>query len=115
MPQAAKRPCRHPGCPNLVGRGYCQDHEAAAKKEKYQRFGSSTKRGYGYQHQKVRAQTLKRDNYLCQRCLEQGRITPATDSHHIVKMTTAPERHLDPSNRRSLCNECHRIEEKDAR
>ncbi len=57
---------------------------------------------------------MQRDRYLCRRCLEHGRVTSATDSHHIRKMATHPDLHLDADNRVSLCRECHEVLEKDA-
>lgn len=114
MPQSARRACRKPQCGELVDSGYCETHRQAETKQREQWRGSSSHRGYGHKHRKVRDQTLRRDGYLCLRCLEQGKIVPATDSHHIKKMGTHPELHLDPNNRRSLCRGCHEIEEKKA-
>ena len=37
----------------------------------------------------TREAVLRRDNYLCQRCMEQGRLSPATCVHHIVPLSTA--------------------------
>lgn len=114
MADAPKRPCLKAGCPRLVDSGWCQDHAAVEKSQRNRWRGSAHSRGYGRAHQKVRAETMKRDCYLCQRCLEQGRTTPATDSHHVKKLATHPDLHLEPSNRRSLCRECHEIEEKES-
>lgn len=108
MPAAAKRPCLRPGCPELTDKGYCSTHAPEAKRARERWRGSAHSRGYGRAHRKVRAETMKRDNYLCQRCLEEGRVTPATDSHHIKKLSTNPELHLDPDNRLSVCRGCHR-------
>lgn len=50
---------------------------------------------------------------LCQRCEEEGRITPATEVHHIRPVedgvTSADRARLlfDPHNLRALCHACH--------
>ncbi len=50
---------------------------------------------------------------LCERCMESGRIRPATEVHHIVPvedaLTPAEKAGLmyDYRNLRSLCHDCH--------
>lgn len=50
---------------------------------------------------------------LCQRCREEGRLSAATEVHHVVPVetgTTAREKEslmFDPHNLRSLCHACH--------
>ena len=39
--------------------------------------------------ERAREDALKRDSYLCQRCLAGGEITPATMVHHIEELTPA--------------------------
>lgn len=52
---------------------------------------------------------------LCERCLEQGRVKPAEQVHHIVPFlngVSKAERYqllLDPSNLMSLCVDCHKV------
>lgn len=64
-----------------------------------------------------RWQKLRRDiltsQPLCQRCLEEGLITAATEVHHIrpvEEALSAGERErlmYDPHNLRALCHSCH--------
>lgn len=72
---------------------------------------SRHKRGYGSRWDRLRLQVLKRDRWLCQACLAQGKITAlgirrrdhAVD--HIV-----PKAHGgsdDLPNLQSLCTACH--------
>ena len=56
---------------------------------------------------KLRRLALIRDGYLCQDCLAAGKITQATEVHHVVPITDAPELALELSNLRSLCWSCH--------
>lgn len=50
---------------------------------------------------------------LCERCLSEGRLTPATEVHHIRPCEDAPTPTaqlrllFDPHNLRSLCHRCH--------
>ena len=50
---------------------------------------------------------------LCETCMEEDRLTPATEVHHVVPaetaMTSAEMEGLmyDPHNLRSLCHACH--------
>lgn len=60
---------------------------------------------------------LRRDTLtkhpLCQRCEAEGRITSATEVHHIrpveeaVSMLDRRQRAYDPTNLRALCHDCH--------
>lgn len=62
---------------------------------------------------RVRAQALARDHGLCQRCMSQGRVTPAVIVHHVKHITPAnvndPCIALDLGNLTSVCRECHAI------
>ena len=50
---------------------------------------------------------------LCETCMENGQLTPATEVHHVVPAETAATRAemeslmFDPHNLRSLCHRCH--------
>lgn len=48
------RVCAEPGCPNLQDQTRCVKH----RREREQKRGSSTQRGYDYQHQQERAAWL---------------------------------------------------------
>lgn len=60
--------------------------------------------------EKCRTVVLMRDNYLCQHCLKQGKITPADMVHHIEELLEHPEKALDEDNLVSLCHPCHNKE-----
>lgn len=53
---------------------------------------------------------LIRDNYLCQGCLRNGKITPANTVHHIKHLEDHPELALDIDNLESICPPCHNKE-----
>ena len=60
----------------------------------------------------AREAALVRDAGLCQRCLSQGLITPATMVHHIQELTPLnindPNFTVDLDNLVSLCDLCHK-------
>lgn len=56
---------------------------------------------------KCREVVLKRDDYLCQDCLEKDDLIPADMVHHIEELRDNPDRALDINNLKSLCNSCH--------
>ena len=68
MPRA-RRICPHPGCPRPAEGRYCPEHN----REYETRRGTTAARGYGAQHQRVRAQ-LEREvaagHAVCARCGE---------------------------------------------
>lgn len=59
---------------------------------------------------KVRLVALVRDNYLCQACLRNKRLTTANTVHHIKPRLDYPELALDIDNLESICPSCHNKE-----
>lgn len=60
---------------------------------------------------KIREYIFKRDNGLCQDCLENGRLTPGKEVHHIIHLEPSnmndSEITLGENNLKLLCKECH--------
>ena len=111
MPNAAPRPCRHPGCGQLVrdGSGYCATHQGDRKLGKFadDRRGSRQERGYGAEWEGTRKRILRRDKGLCQVCLKAGKFRPARQVDHIVpKFEGGTE---DDDNLQSICLDCHKV------
>lgn len=50
---------------------------------------------------------------ICQRCQAEGRLTAATEVHHVrpveeaVTLAEKRQRMYDPTNLRALCHDCH--------
>lgn len=50
---------------------------------------------------------------LCERCLEENKISPATEVHHVVPISKAQselqmkELGFNPTNLQALCEKCH--------
>lgn len=73
--------------------------------------GSRHSRGYGSVWARTRKLVLKRDNYLCQECMRQGKLTPlcVTPYDHAVDHRTpkAQGGTDNMGNLQSLCTPCH--------
>lgn len=54
-----------------------------------------------------RQKILRRDNYQCRECRRYGRITEATEVHHIKHADEYPELVFVDDNLTSLCHACH--------
>jgi len=107
MPAAIPRACRKLGCSRTTTdrSGYCEAHKGEGWQQ-HQKGQSRHQRGYGSKWDILRAQILKRDKYICQQCLRDGRPAPATTVDHIK-----PKAHGgtdDESNLESLCWPCHK-------
>ena len=108
MPRAALKPCKYPGCPELVERGCCEEH---AKIRSDMRRGSNVRDPRVHRLYGTKRWQLMRERQLamqpwCELCLSTGIYTEATDVHHV-------ERHEGDSHKfnnsplQSLCHPCH--------
>ena len=70
---------------------------------------SSTQRGYGYDHVRIRKQELTRIEFmLCVHCLRDGKMTETQHLDHIVRFRGRKDpMRTDPYNRQPLCEICH--------
>ena len=70
-----------------------------------------TLKAQGFYHKsawrRIRKQALQRDHFLCQECLRRGKITQATEVHHLMDLESFPSLGLELSNLESLCWQCH--------
>ena len=116
MPQKPKKPCAKPGCPYLTTGRYCEEHWAEEKKERaesnrYYDQHRRDKRAEAFYKSRAwvaaRRRVLIRDNYLCQECLKQGRITRADTVHHKIELKEDWSKRLQLDNLVSLCAKCH--------
>lgn len=100
MPRKPKRPCRHPGCPNLSDGVYCEVHRKLYARE------NASERGYDSKWRSARALFLKK-NPLCAKCREKGKLTPATVVDHIIPHRGDPLLFWNKQNWQPLCKDCH--------
>ena len=69
---------------------------------------SATQRGYTGDWARA-SRAYRKENPLCVRCKEQGRLTPATQVDHIKPWRGDRELFWDISNWQSLCASCHSL------
>lgn len=104
-----RRPCARPGCPNLVRRGRCPEHQKDDPSDWSNRKHDPTQRLYSSARwQRVRERYRKR-HPICERCAAQGKTTPVEVVHHRkpIKEGGAP---FDERNLEGLCRTHHREE-----
>ena len=105
MPRKPKRPCSHPGCPNLTDGRFCEEHEKL-EAQRYEKYGRdpATKRRYG------RAWKRIRDSYaaahpLCELCREKGIYVKTEEIHHKLPLSQGDTH--DRNYLIALCKPCH--------
>jgi 5-methylcytosine-specific restriction protein A len=101
MPNKPLKPCKYPGCPELVPSGYCAAH---ASTKAYDR-DPEKQRLYGRAWQKRRIAHLA-EHPWCEDCLGNGIYTEATDVHHVIPHR-GDKRIFWSSPLQSLCHACH--------
>lgn len=108
MPKASPRPCRSPGCPQLVTErdGYCEAHRKAAQAAIDARRVSSSKRGYGRKWQEARAAFLAKYP-LCKAHDDRGEVVAATVVDHVIPHRMDLKLFWDRGNWQPLCKPCH--------
>lgn len=108
MAYQSPKPCVHPACPALVynGAGWCAKHLKTEGRFSDRYRGSRHQRGYGSAWQRLRKRIMERDNYLCQVCLQTGRISSADAVDHIVAKAFGGDD--NPENLQAICNSCHK-------
>jgi 5-methylcytosine-specific restriction protein A len=99
------KPCAYPGCKNMTRGRYCEEH-AKAEAKRYNRYDRDPESGkrYGRTWKQIRSAFLA-SHPLCEMCIEEGRLTPATLVHHKRKLTDGGTN--DEDNLQALCLECH--------
>ena len=105
MPYKPKKPCAHPGCAKLVTGRFCDEHnkQDAREYEWYRRDPEARKR-YGRAWKRIRDRYITA-HPLCERCSQDGRLTPAQEIHHIKPLANGGTH--DEGNLMALCSACH--------
>lgn len=101
------RPCRHPGCSQLVRDGYCPAHRP---KDRQQRSEEAQSWRWMYRTREwlddLRPTQLLREPF-CRECARRGIRTLATDVDHIEDHKGDWVVFTDRNNLQSLCHSCH--------
>lgn len=105
MPKKPLQPCVYPNCPRLSDKRYCEEHRKVVAKtyERYTR-NPTIKKKYGRQWKRIRDRYVSLHPF-CERCLDEGKLTPVDEVHHILPVARGGSH--DESNLRSLCRSCH--------
>lgn len=100
MPSKPLHPCTYPGCIRLVTSGRCNNHKRQSNKDydTYTRDKESKRFYDSVAWKKCREVILMRDSYLCQICLEDKILSPATAVHHKENLKTHRDKALDEDN-----------------
>jgi len=108
MPYKAGTPCKRPGCPGIVRDGVCSVCGNARRdknrRDKLRGRPSDRLRLPPATWARLRALVLASEP-LCRDCASVGRVTPATDVHHIVGLRAGGTN--EPDNLMPLCHACH--------
>jgi 5-methylcytosine-specific restriction protein A len=108
--RAALRPCRSPGCPELVrmggeGRGYCDKHRPP---EPPRGADAAWRRLYSTKWWRIESKAQLMREPWCAECARQGRPrVRATQVDHIVPHRGDTILFRSRSNLQSLCAVCH--------
>lgn len=98
------RYCQEPGCRELVQRGRCAGHAQARERA---RPLYAVRRLYWTARWSRLRQRVLADQPVCCLCLEQGRVTPATDVDHRTPHRGNLRLFWDHANLQGLCHACH--------
>lgn len=104
MANRIKRPCRQPGCPELVASGYCDKHKPSKELEK--RRGSAAERGYDARWSQESKRYLQQ-HPLCEPCLKKGNVHAAQVVDHIIPHRGDMKLFWDKSNWQAMSKRCH--------
>jgi 5-methylcytosine-specific restriction protein A len=95
------KPCRQPGCPEIVESGYCSDHSKARNVQlRKDRAGTAIYNSARWK--RLRKQKLAL-NPLCEEC----GVKLATEVDHVEGIHDRPDLAYVLSNLRSLDSSCH--------
>lgn len=110
MPYAANRYCARNGCHQFAvpASSYCAEHQQStahdydkARQGEWEHEFYKSAKWRQAREWKLAAQPL------CEDCLAEGRVTPATMVHHVKELRDFPALALEQSNLRSDCDSCH--------
>ena len=106
MPYKPRKPCRHPGCPELIDSDkiYCDKHLPLHPEV----TRSASERGYGRRWQKA-SRLFLQEHPFCVECLKEDppRYVKATVVDHIVPHRGDAHLFWDKNNWQPLCKRHH--------
>ena len=108
MSEKPLRPCRYPGCYELVSDGYCAKHQPPKRSGQRSAEAESWRWMYFTDEWRkdLRPTQLMREPF-CRECARAGRRVRATDVDHIVDHKGDWAVFCARGNLESLCHSCH--------
>ena len=105
MPRRLKRPCSHPGCPELTDGRFCEKHAKEENKryEKYDR-DPAVRRRYGRAWKRIRDSYVK-SHPFCELCYDKGVLVRTEEVHHKKPLSEGGTHKKE--NLIALCKVCH--------
>ena len=107
MPTKPLRPCRKPGCFELVRDGYCEKHTPKRSSDR----SEAAREWHKLYLLPVWIYDLRPTQLLqhpfCEECSKQGKRVRATDVDHRIDHKGDMALFTDRNNLRSLCHSCH--------
>ena len=107
MPYRPKKPCRHPGCPELINETFCEKHKREDNKIYNQYKRDELSRTF-YRTQRW-IETRKKKLHIspfCEECQRNGTMVVGKIVDHIVPIKQGGEPY-DLDNLQTLCWSCH--------
>ena len=108
MPTMLKKPCAHPGCPEVVSGDRCEAHKIEKRKQYDQARNKEWQHLYNARWRRERSAYLM-SHPLCAHCLAVGRVTAAVILDHVIPHKGNVKLFWDKSNRQGLCAKCHNV------
>ena len=107
MPYKPRKPCRHPGCPELTNETFCEKHKKESNKiyNQYKRDELSRT----FYKTAIWIETRKKKlrlNPLCEECQRNGTMVIGKIVDHIIPIKQGGEPY-DLDNLQTLCWSCH--------
>jgi len=90
-----------------------RDNEKCSRCTRTKQTVTTAERGYDHDWRTL-SERIRKARPLCEDCLEQGKVTPSKECHHVVKITDAPHLRLEPRNIVAICKQCHNVRHSDA-
>lgn len=107
MPYKPRKPCRHPGCPELTNEVFCEKHKKESnriynqyKRDELSRIFYRTPRWIETRKRKLQITPF------CEECRKGGTITIGKIVDHIIPIKQGGEPY-DLNNLQTLCWSCH--------
>jgi len=114
MPKRALRPCKQPGCRQLVTSGYCEVHASKVPVNTFKRLDDAKtdedRQFYRSGRWRATSEAIRRDEPLCRECKQKGFVKQAELVHHEPERKELLKMGLDPFDRKYLipiCRDCH--------